>query len=1565
MYKGNLDQSMVSDSTGGSGNKPLPQEAIRETNYSKADERGNPCVNLATGRLKYMFDDVAIGQGNFNIAVSHVYSSKGYGAFASKIKGLGNNWKLNLTQIVVPDNYYQNNAKVYKYLDESGEVHRFVQFDTNRYYDDRNAQITLIVKEQEYVIRDGLGNKLYFNLDGLLTRSVSCHNASIQKIYNYDTQKRLVSVYDSRTVTNGKAKSRIELQYGNGCLTSVTSYGNFNSKLFGLAYGYDSGNNLVSVSQVAFNKAGEQCISKPLLEFAYSNGQLSEITDTQTKQGYAITYDGTNGKVTTLSAGAVTEQTLSLGMTDSNGQALSLGQAQCGTSVSRRFVEKSCNKYIYKYIKDGDKIAYETDVTNKDGITLAYFIDRNACITSTFEKDGNNLKTLNKQGAKRTANAGSDDAQTINGSRGIIANQNPSTASRFDVGFGITGGLARNEAEKALRHYEYSFWLKIKNAYKYPKVSATFVFSDTAQQITERVLINGSAVNAWQRVSVPVTLPVDSNEKPFNGTLQIFVSLLNNNVTVGDTFEINEIGFAPAPRTVLQFETETNGYVSLDKIKTAMVETNKGVSKIPINEECFFTESDVIASYTNRYAKSYIFNGIECFDVVCNNGTKLLTDIQYLSFCVDKEDTMDFRINTTLVNGSEINVGYSFGDKSLTVKTTGISESGQTSSTTATVDYKGKTLSQTDEYGVKTEYTYDAYGSLTGRRVVAGDGTVGAVENYAYNADGSLFSVDNGLTGQKYEYTEQGQVCNVTELARDGNGSVTETGHSIETQYGVYKDKPLNVTESIETETIGKNEVTYEQGRIRTVTDGTVKYGVKQDNASDRVEYTQFDGDTEKLIQDDASSTGQRTDGSIYKEYESRYFNESGRTYATVKNIFDTYGRITDNRKTKYGKSEISGWTYQQGSESEFAQKVKAIGASSENFISNFYYDEDGNLTSWQDMVTDDNGKMVTQLDVKQLSGNVQQIVFDNKSAYFYAVEMDNNKTLAPRITSVKNYVLTDSVFSPVQGLGALNFNYIYDNLGRVTEKVNERDGTFNTCASRYKYNYKTAGSKSLVDSVEFNNYKDGINSSLDGGLNIQVKDVLGYNDSGDISKITATRQWIKPISSMQYLTLGHTNRINYTYDSAHRLVKETNEVLGIDRQYSYNNSGRLTSVTGTTNSACKYNSKGQLTGFNGVEYGYDIYGNRISRAKGSSKTIYEYDCGGRLKGASGYTYGYNANGQRIKKTDPTGKQTIYYLNGDRVLRETKDGIPTTYYYDNDKAVGINYLGGMYKYVYDSQGNVSMIITYSGKEVICMYEYDSYGNCKVYDNLCQENTKANFIGNVNPFRWKGLYYDTESNLYYINGNYYDPETGLYVNATSIENTINSAYIPRSLDRNGLLCNNTIELSSNNTQENLNSELVPVHNKRMLKALPSIPQWLALTTRSVNDILTLSVYARTIWYMRHYPSVKDLMKLDGQTLLPGKYTNFINGLAYGFVALDTVLDIYSNIQQDKSVEYIIGSAAYTAVTGVGIVWSSGKIGAFIGTKMGGPLGTIVGGVVGFVVGILLTLLSNLLKGVIFK
>ena len=47
-------------------------------------------------------------------------------------------------------------------------------------------------------------------------------------------------------------------------------------------------------------------------------------------------------------------------------------------------------------------------------------------------------------------------------------------------------------------------------------------------------------------------------------------------------------------------------------------------------------------------------------------------------------------------------------------------------------------------------------------------------------------------------------------------------------------------------------------------------------------------------------------------------------------------------------------------------------------------------------------------------------------------------------------------------------------------------------------------------------------------------------------------------------------------------------------------------------------------------------------------------------------------------------------------------------------------------------------------------------------------TDETFIGNVNPFRYRGYYYDTDSGLYYLQSRYYDPEVGRFINADDID-----------------------------------------------------------------------------------------------------------------------------------------------------------------------------------------------------
>ena len=65
------------------------------------------------------------------------------------------------------------------------------------------------------------------------------------------------------------------------------------------------------------------------------------------------------------------------------------------------------------------------------------------------------------------------------------------------------------------------------------------------------------------------------------------------------------------------------------------------------------------------------------------------------------------------------------------------------------------------------------------------------------------------------------------------------------------------------------------------------------------------------------------------------------------------------------------------------------------------------------------------------------------------------------------------------------------------------------------------------------------------------------------------------------------------------------------------------------------------------------------------------------------------------------------------------------------------------------------------------YSYDAWGNCKVLNASGAEITAANHIGNLNPFRYRGYYYDTETKLYYLQSRYYDPEIGRFIRIDDI------------------------------------------------------------------------------------------------------------------------------------------------------------------------------------------------------
>ena len=65
------------------------------------------------------------------------------------------------------------------------------------------------------------------------------------------------------------------------------------------------------------------------------------------------------------------------------------------------------------------------------------------------------------------------------------------------------------------------------------------------------------------------------------------------------------------------------------------------------------------------------------------------------------------------------------------------------------------------------------------------------------------------------------------------------------------------------------------------------------------------------------------------------------------------------------------------------------------------------------------------------------------------------------------------------------------------------------------------------------------------------------------------------------------------------------------------------------------------------------------------------------------------------------------------------------------------------------------------------YKYDGWGNCKVCNANGTEITDTNHIGNLNPFRYRSYYFDTETKLYFLQSRYYDPEIGRFLTIDDI------------------------------------------------------------------------------------------------------------------------------------------------------------------------------------------------------
>ena len=301
-----------------------------------------------------------------------------------------------------------------------------------------------------------------------------------------------------------------------------------------------------------------------------------------------------------------------------------------------------------------------------------------------------------------------------------------------------------------------------------------------------------------------------------------------------------------------------------------------------------------------------------------------------------------------------------------------------------------------------------------------------------------------------------------------------------------------------------------------------------------------------------------------------------------------------------------------------------------------------------------------------------------------------------------------------------------------------------------------------------------------DGGYRASLPNYVNYRDSsgnliyGDNCHYDSNGRLVKILDSGS----STTTRATYGYDQQGQLTSAT--VGGTSYTYTYDTAGNIQSkkVGSTTTNYTYGNSawRDLLTAYNGGSITYSG-GNPTKYYDGSTFT---WTQGRRLAtakvGSTNISYTYDMAGVRSSKTVGSTTYDFTTLSG-LVTRQTGGGKTIDFVYDeNNQPLAMKYNNTLYYYVLNAQGDVVRIVN-SSRSVVASYTYDPWG--KIISS-------SGTLADINPLRYRGYYYDSETGFYYLQSRYYDPEIGRFINADSYAST----------DATGLLSTNMFAYCEN-------------------------------------------------------------------------------------------------------------------------------------------------------------------------
>ena len=267
---------------------------------------------------------------------------------------------------------------------------------------------------------------------------------------------------------------------------------------------------------------------------------------------------------------------------------------------------------------------------------------------------------------------------------------------------------------------------------------------------------------------------------------------------------------------------------------------------------------------------------------------------------------------------------------------------------------------------------------------------------------------------------------------------------------------------------------------------------------------------------------------------------------------------------------------------------------------------------------------------------------------------------------------------------------------------------------------------------------------------------IVSIADSGNTSSVRATYGYDEQ-GQLTSAAVGGT-RYAYTYDTAGNLITKTDG--GTSHSYTYGNGAWRDLLTAYDGKSITYSGGNPTKYYNGSTFTW-TQGRKLATAKvGNTNISYTYDMAG------------------VRSSKTVGSTTYKYttLSG-LVTRQTGGNATIDFVYDeSNQPLAMKYNCKVYYYVLNAQGDVVRIVDGS-RNVVASYSYDPWGKL-----LSSSGTLAN----VNPLRYRGYYYDSETGFYYLQSRYYDPAIGRFINADSYAST----------DATGLLSTNMFAYCEN-------------------------------------------------------------------------------------------------------------------------------------------------------------------------